>query len=90
VPIQVSGNGAPSGTVSTLSGGTRSWWRVTGTLPASSTPVQLRWLYTTDPEYTGRGVNVSGVRVSSGGKTVLDGDRDPSAFTPVNWVYTDR
>jgi len=90
VPIMVTGNGAPTGTVTSLSGGNRTWWHVTAQLPASSGPLHVRWQYVTDPEYTGRGVNVAGVRVSDSSGVLLDGDRDPSAFTGVNWALSYR
>jgi hypothetical protein len=90
VPVQVTGTGAPSGAVSQLSGGTRSWWHVTATLPASSGPVQLRWVYTTDPENTGRGVNIAGLRVSDGQGLLFDGDRHPAEFTASGWQLTNR
>lgn len=90
VPVTASGPGAPAGVVTTLSGGTRHWWRVRAQLPASSGSVQLRWQYVTDPAYTGRGVNVSGVTVADQHGVLFDGDRDPHGFTGVNWVLTDR
>ncbi|HEX3787595.1 MAG TPA: serine hydrolase [Pseudonocardiaceae bacterium] len=90
VPVQVTGPGAPTGTVSRLSGGTRSWWHVTAQLPAATGPVALRWQYTTDSLNTGRGVNVAAVRVSDDGGVLLDGDRDPAAFTATNWKLTGR
>ncbi|HEX3783417.1 MAG TPA: serine hydrolase [Pseudonocardiaceae bacterium] len=90
VPITATGKGAPSGTVTVLSGGDRTWWHVTAQLPASSGNLMLRWQYVTDPEYTGRGVNVAGVRLSDSTGTLLNGDHDPSAFTGVNWALSDR
>lgn len=90
VPVTATGDGAPAGSVATLSGGSRAWWRVSARLPASSGPLYLRWQYVTDPAYTGRGVNVTDVRVSDGHRTLFDGDRNQSAFTGVNWVLTDR
>jgi hypothetical protein len=44
----------------------------------------------TDPNYTGRGVNVTGVRVSDQRGPLFDGDRHPPAFTGVNWVPSTR
>jgi CubicO group peptidase (beta-lactamase class C family) len=90
VPVTAAGPGAPSGTVATLSGGTRAWWRVHAALPATSGPLELRWRYVTDPNYTGRGVNVTGVRVSDASGLLFDGDRDQRAFTGTEWVLTDR
>lgn len=90
VPVTATGTGAPSGSVGTLSGGSRAWWRVTAQLPAASGPLYLRWRYATDSAYTGRGVNVTDVRVADAQGTLFDGDRDQSAFTGVNWVLTNR
>jgi CubicO group peptidase (beta-lactamase class C family) len=90
VPVTATGPGAPQGNVDSLSGGTRSWWRVHATLPASSGPVRLRWQYVTDPNYTGRGVNVSGVRVTDQRGLLFDGDRHLRAFAGVNWVPSTR
>jgi CubicO group peptidase (beta-lactamase class C family) len=91
VPITVTGTGAPTGQVTSLSGGVRTWWHVTAQLPATSTgKLMVRWEYVTDPEYTGRGVNVAGVRVSDSSGVLLDGDRDPGAFTGVNWALSWR
>jgi CubicO group peptidase (beta-lactamase class C family) len=90
VPITVTGSGAPTGTVTSLSGGTRNWWRVHAQLAATSGPLQLRWKYVTDKAYTGRGVNVAGVRVSDGHGVLLDGDRDQQSFTAANWTLTAR
>ncbi len=90
VPVTVTGPGAPPGPQSALSGGTRSWWRAAAQLPASRGPLLLRWRYTTDPAYTGRGVNVCGVRVRDGRGLLLDGDRNPGAFTADGWTLTGR
>jgi CubicO group peptidase (beta-lactamase class C family) len=90
IPVTATGPGAPAGTVPALSGGARSWWRVRAALPATSGPLRLRWRYVTDSLYTGRGVNVAGVRVADPSGPLFDGDRDRRAFTGTNWVLTDR
>ena len=91
VPLSVTGTGAPTGEVTSLSGGDRTWWHVTAQLPATTTgKLMVRWQYVTDPEYTGRGVNIAGVRVSDSSGVLLDGDRDPGAFTGVNWALSWR
>jgi CubicO group peptidase (beta-lactamase class C family) len=91
VPLSVTGTGAPTGQVTSLSGGDRTWWHVTAQLPATTTgKLMVRWQYVTDPEYTGRGVNIAGVRVSDSSGVLLDGDRDPGAFTGVNWALSWR
>ncbi len=86
VPFRLSGRGAPSGTQSSVSGyDGRSWERATADLTGLSGPVTLRWRYTTDPLYHGRGAYVDGVRVTAGSATLLDGERTPGAFTSVGW-----
>lgn len=90
VPVTATGPGAPTGQVTSLSGGDRRWWHVHADLPATAGPLQLRWSYATDANDTGRGVDVNAVRVTDGHGTVLDGDRNPGAFTAVNWALTDR
>ncbi len=90
VPVTATGKGAPSGAVTGLSGGDRTWWHVTARLPSSNGKLLVRWEYVTDPEYTGRGVNVAGVRISDSSGVLLDGDRNPGAFTGVNWALSDR
>ncbi|HZE32306.1 MAG TPA: hypothetical protein VE198_12825, partial [Actinoallomurus sp.] len=67
----------------------RRWARATATLPAGTTSV--RWRYTTDPLYEGRGVYVDGVRAVNGsGHVVLDGERpaDAARFQAVGWVVS--
>ena len=64
--------------------GTRRWQQATATLEPGS--VQVRWRYTTDALYAGRGVFVDGVRVVAGsGGLVLDGERHPEALIPQGW-----
>ncbi|MFE7579099.1 serine hydrolase, partial [Streptomyces sp. NPDC057521] len=55
-------------------------WRGTGTV--------LRWRYTTDQLYVGRGVYVDAVRVEDGGRTVFDENRpgDARRITAVGWA----
>lgn len=90
VPVTATGTGAPQGAVTTLSGGSRTWWRVRAQLPASSGPLRLRWQYVTDGNYTGRGVNVAGVRVADTTGVLFDGDRHRQAFTGTDWELTLR
>ncbi len=90
VPVIATGPGAPSGPVDSLSGGTRSWWQVSAQLPAVTGQLMLRWHYTTDKQYSGRGVNVTGVRVKDGSGLLFDGDRAPGSFVADGWVLTDR
>ncbi|MEV6441117.1 serine hydrolase domain-containing protein [Amycolatopsis sp. NPDC051716] len=90
IALSVSGPGAPSGTVTSLSGhGHRAWWRAVGTLPQGAS-VSLRWRYSTDPSYTGRGVSVDSVKVTESGRSLLDGEHDPSIFIAEGWQLTSR
>jgi CubicO group peptidase (beta-lactamase class C family) len=75
------------GTFSGFAG--RRWARATATLPAGTT--QVRWRYTTDPLYEGRGVYVDGVRAFDGsGGLVFDGERrsDAARFVSNGWVVS--
>ncbi|MCW2948849.1 MAG: beta-lactamase [Actinoallomurus sp.] len=89
-PISLrSGNNAwtSPGTFSGFAG--RRWAKATATLPAGTTSV--RWRYTTDPLYEGRGVYVDGVRAFDGtGHTVFDGERpaDAARFQSAGWVVS--
>ncbi len=90
IAVSVSGPGAPSGSVTSLSGhGHRAWWKVIGTLPHAAS-ISLRWRYSTDPNYTGRGVSVDGVKVTESGRSLLDGERNPAAFVAEGWQLSAR
>ncbi|MDT7797191.1 MAG: hypothetical protein QOI78_624 [Actinomycetota bacterium] len=90
IALSVSGPGAPSGYVMSLSGhGHRAWWKVTAALPQRAA-VSLRWRYSTDPNYTGRGVSVDGVKVTERGRSLLDGEREPSALTAEGFQLSAR
>ncbi|WP_020669699.1 serine hydrolase domain-containing protein [Amycolatopsis nigrescens] len=85
VPVRAFGRGATEGETPSLSGhGHRSWWHVRATVPAAD-QVILRWRYSTDKSYTGRGVLLDGLRVLEHGRVVLDGERDPSSLTATGW-----
>ncbi|MFQ6172119.1 serine hydrolase [Oryzobacter sp. R7] len=62
----------------------RRWTQVRADLPAGD--LLLRWRTTTDGAYLGRGVVVDGVRATSPAGVVLDGERDPGAFTAAGWT----
>jgi CubicO group peptidase (beta-lactamase class C family) len=67
----------------------RRWTKATAALPAGTT--QVRWRYTTDPLYEGRGVYVDGVRAyDAHGHVVLDGERpsDAARFVAGGWVVS--
>ena len=90
IALSVSGPGAPSGDVTSLSGhGHRAWWKAAGLLPQGAS-VSLRWRYSTDPSYTGRGVSVDGVKVTESGRSLLDGERNPAVFVAEGWQLSAR
>jgi CubicO group peptidase (beta-lactamase class C family) len=71
LPLTVTGTGAPSGTPTALSGqAVRAWWHVHAQAPQPAGAFQLRWRYTTDPVYEGRGVDLAHLSVTAGGRTV--------------------
>ncbi|MQA09168.1 MAG: serine hydrolase [Pseudonocardiaceae bacterium] len=89
VPLRAEGEGAPRGEVKSLSGaGHRAWWRVTASL--GDRPVALRWRFTTDESYTGRGIYLDDLQVRDSSGVLLDGERRPEAFTPDGWHLAHR
>ncbi|MEV4947739.1 serine hydrolase [Streptomyces sp. NPDC053755] len=78
----------PAGAVSGWSG--RVWHEATADLTAwGSASVRLRWRYTTDQRYVGRGVYVDGLRVADGaGRVLFDEARasDASGIEAVGWT----
>ncbi|MDO0924741.1 serine hydrolase domain-containing protein [Streptomyces sp. TG1A-8] len=86
VPLRATGTGAPSGEVPALSGqAVRAWWKVHAEVPQAGGGVRLRWRYTTDHVYEGRGVNLAGIEVTDGSRILLDGDRPHAALTSDGW-----
>lgn len=68
----------PDGSVSGWSG--RVWHRLEADLAAwRDKEVRLRWRYTTDQLYVGRGAYVDGIRVEDHGRTVFDDSRSADA-----------
>ncbi|MCL2552752.1 MAG: serine hydrolase [Actinomycetia bacterium] len=71
LPLTVTGTGAPSGAPTALSGqAVRAWWHAHAELPQQAGPFQLRWRYTTDPVYEGRGVDLAHLSVTANGTPV--------------------
>ncbi|GAA3557164.1 serine hydrolase domain-containing protein [Amycolatopsis ultiminotia] len=90
VSLHATGPGAPAGSVTLLSGhGHRAWWQVSADVPATGVTT-LRWRYATDANYTGRGISLDGVKVTERGRTVLDGERNPSSLTSSGWQLSAR
>ena len=89
-PLRASGRGAPSDPITHMGGtGHRSWWRVTAEVPAAG-QVVLRWRYTTDGQYTGRGVYLDDVRVTSTHGILLDAERNPESLSATKWARKAR
>lgn len=76
----------PEGWVSGWSG--RAWHGVESDLSAwRGRPLRLRWRYTTDQLYVGRGAYVDGLRVDDGGRTLFDESRpgDAARIEAAGW-----
>ena len=81
------------GTVSQTEGsiatsGTRRWMQARADLAVG--PQQLRWRYTTDTNYLGRGVFVDGVRIAGKFGVLLDGERHPEGLVAQGWSQVSR
>jgi len=87
VPFAEKGSGFSADTDGSVQGYEgRQWLHATTDLPAGS--LLLRWRYTTDPLYHGRGVYVDAVRVWVGHQRIFD-DRlpaDAAAFQADGWA----
>lgn len=89
VPFTVRDRGTVSQTDGVIAiSGTRRWLQARADLAGG--PQQLRWRYTTDANYVGRGVYVDGVRVAGHQGVVLDGERHPEAFVTQGWTAARR
>lgn len=66
----------------------RRWANAAAQLPGNAT--QVRWRYTTDPLYQGRGVYVDGVHVVGPDGLLFDDSRpaDAALFQPVGWTVS--
>lgn len=79
---------ADDGVVSGYHG--RHWWPARAELPGVSGDAVLRWTYTTDPLYEGRGVHVDDVKVRTRGLPTFHGEKHPEAFTADGWSLVAR
>jgi hypothetical protein len=85
VAMTARGPGAPPGENSFLSGsGHRTWWNVRA-LVAGSDKIWLRWRFSTDRLYTGRGVLLDNIKITEGSRTLLDGEKQPTALVSQAW-----
>ena len=81
------------GTVSQTEGsittsGTRRWMQARADLAIGQQ--QLRWRYTTDANYLGRGIFVDGVRIAGKSGVLLDGERHPESLVAQGWSQVRR
>ncbi|TWD79446.1 CubicO group peptidase (beta-lactamase class C family) [Kribbella amoyensis] len=89
VPFTVRDRGTVIDHDGTISGsGDRHWHQVSAELPGGDQTV--RWRYTSDPLYQGRGVYVDGVKISAGHRVLFDGERTPESFTASGWRLSRR
>lgn len=89
LPFEVRDRGETQATDGAVSGsGTRRWTQARADLPAGSQ--LLRWRYTTDGGYLGRGVFVDDILVQGAGGVLLDGERTPEAFSVEGWAAVTR
>jgi CubicO group peptidase (beta-lactamase class C family) len=90
VPMDVEGTGAPDETVESLSGsGHRSWWKVDVRIPHAA-EITLRWRFTTDARYTGRGIFLDRILVTDGVRTLLNGEKEPHKLQADGWSLGSR
>ncbi|MDR3080523.1 MAG: serine hydrolase [Streptomyces sp.] len=75
----------PAGSVTGWS--ERKWHRLTASLPTAAR-LTLRWRYTTDTLYVGRGAYVDGLKVEAGGQVVFNGARpaDAARIEATGWT----
>jgi CubicO group peptidase (beta-lactamase class C family) len=89
VPFTVLDRGSVIDTDGTISGsGDRHWHQVFANLAAGDQTI--RWRYTSDALYQGRGVYVDGVKITSKGGVLLDGERTPESFVATGWRLSRR
>jgi CubicO group peptidase (beta-lactamase class C family) len=89
VPFTVRDRGSVIDTDGSISGsGDRHWHQVSAALAGGDQT--LRWRYTSDPLYQGRGIYVDGVKISSGRQVLFDGERTPESFAASGWRLSRR
>ena len=79
---------AYSGQISGFNG--REWRTVRADLTGPPGPVQLRWRYTSDTLYQGRGVYVDAIKLSDAQGVLVDGESEPERFTAVGFAAATR
>ncbi|SHE72878.1 serine hydrolase domain-containing protein [Streptoalloteichus hindustanus] len=86
VPVSARGPGAPADERPGLAGaGHRRWWTVRAELHPTGRELLLRWRYTTDQRYSGRGVYLDDLRVEDERGVLFDDEREPGRLTAGGW-----
>jgi CubicO group peptidase (beta-lactamase class C family) len=89
VPFTLLDRGAVIDTDGMISGsGDRHWHQAFADLAAGDQTI--RWRYSSDALYQGRGVYVDGVKITSEDGLLLDGERSPESFTATGWRLSRR
>jgi CubicO group peptidase (beta-lactamase class C family) len=90
VTLTAEGPGAPAGPAQMLSGsGHRNWWTVTAEVPGAA-EITLRWRFSTDSRYTGRGIFIDAILVTDGSRALLNGEKEPHMLHPQGWQLKTR
>jgi CubicO group peptidase (beta-lactamase class C family) len=90
VPVTATGPGAPAGPAQTLSGsGHRSWWTVRADLPGAA-DITVRWRFSTDSRYTGRGIYLDSILITDRDRSLLNGEKEPHMLHPQEWQLKTR
>ncbi len=90
VPVRARGASAPEGEQPYLAGsGHRSWWTVNAITPFAD-KITLRWRFTTDSRYTGRGIYLDAIFVTDGDQMLLNGEKEPHLMQPLGWKVETR
>jgi hypothetical protein len=89
LPFAVRDRGEVTESDGAVSGsGTRHWMQARAGLAAGEQLV--RWRYTTDGAYVGRGVLVDDVFAQGAGGVLLDGEKSPELFSAEGWAAVNR
>ncbi|WP_286168070.1 serine hydrolase [Phycicoccus sp. SLBN-51] len=89
LPFDVRDRGDVTHSDGAVSGsGDRHWMQARAALPAGEQLV--RWRYTTDGAYLGRGVFVDDVFAQGAGGVLLDGERSSGLFSAEGWAAVSR
>lgn len=82
LPFETRSRGVDTAYAGKISGyNGREWRAASADITGPPGPVQLRWRYTSDTLYQGRGVYLDAIRLSDNQGVLVDGERDPELFT---------